>query len=163
LVPKEREATHWCLKNFYGENEQVEESNEDEGGNLWSAMDEAVGASQGLRGRNLPRSVAAATSSQPHRTYVRIRKEMQQLRILVKNMKVIIKMMSVLQLIHLYKLKLWVRMDLNLIDGPLLLMVMHFNCMKICCCRAELVSLYFLSFAYLDNSFQSLFVEQCLY
>jgi hypothetical protein len=74
LVPKEREATHWCLKNFYGENEQVEESNEDEGGNLWSAMDEAVGASQGLRGRNLPRSVAAATSSQPHRTYVRIRK-----------------------------------------------------------------------------------------
>jgi hypothetical protein len=73
LVPKEREATH----------EWVEESPCD-GDNLWSAVDEAVGATQGLRGQNLPRSAAAApgnaavasatTSSQHHRTYIRTRR-----------------------------------------------------------------------------------------
>jgi hypothetical protein len=81
--------------------------------------------------------------------------QIQQLRVFVKKMKVIIKMMFVLQLIHLYKLKLWMRRDLNPVDELLLLMVMHFNCMKICCCRAELVSLYsvFTVFCLKDNSF----------
>jgi hypothetical protein len=62
------------LEEFLWENECLEESNEGGGDNLWFAMDEAVGATQGLRDRNLPRSAAAATSSQPHRTYVRTRK-----------------------------------------------------------------------------------------
>jgi hypothetical protein len=48
-------------------------------------VNEAVGAMQGLRGRNLPRSAAAApgndvvpsaaTSSQHHRTYIRTRRK----------------------------------------------------------------------------------------
>jgi hypothetical protein len=40
-------------------------------------MDEAVGGTQGLRGQNLPRSAAVATSSQPHWTYVRTRKHVR--------------------------------------------------------------------------------------
>jgi hypothetical protein len=62
------------LEEFLWENECLEESNEGGGDNLWFAIDEAVGATQGLRDRNLPRSAAATTSSQPHRTYVRTRK-----------------------------------------------------------------------------------------
>jgi hypothetical protein len=63
------------LEEFLWKNEWVEESPCD-GDNLWSAMDEAVNATQGLRGRNLPRSAATApgnavvpsanTSSQHH-------------------------------------------------------------------------------------------------
>jgi hypothetical protein len=37
-------------------------------------VDEAVGATQALRGQNFPSSAASASSSQPHRTYVRTRK-----------------------------------------------------------------------------------------
>jgi hypothetical protein len=63
--------------------------------------------------------------------------EMQQLRILVKKKKVIIKMMlaSVLQVI-IKNMKLKMRRDLNLMDRLLLLILMDFNCMKICCCRS---------------------------
>jgi hypothetical protein len=74
LGSKGKRSNPLVLEEFLWENEWVEESNEGEGDNLWSAVDEVVGATQGLRGRNLPRSAAAATSSQPHRTYVRTRK-----------------------------------------------------------------------------------------
>jgi hypothetical protein len=71
---KGKRSNPLVLEEFLWENEWVEECNEGEGDNLWSTVDEAIGATQGLRGQNLPRSAAAATSSQPHQTYVRTRK-----------------------------------------------------------------------------------------
>ena len=53
------------------ENDQVEETNEADGDNsLWGAVDGALGASQGLWGRNFPRAdaVSAGSSFQPQRT-----------------------------------------------------------------------------------------------
>jgi hypothetical protein len=54
----------------------VEENEDDGDNNIWHDVDEALGATQALRGRNLPRIAAAGagSSSQPQRTYVRIRK-----------------------------------------------------------------------------------------
>jgi hypothetical protein len=65
------------LEEFLWQNEWVKE--ESDGDNIWGAVDEALGANQGLRGRNSPRTVAAAASagSSPHtqtQTYVRNRK-----------------------------------------------------------------------------------------
>jgi hypothetical protein len=60
------------LEEFLWENEWVEESEEGDG--VWVAVDEALDAMQGLRGRNFPRAaVAPGTSSQPQR-YARTRK-----------------------------------------------------------------------------------------
>jgi hypothetical protein len=61
LGSKGKRSNPLVLEEFLWENEWVEES--DEGNNLWFAMDEAVGATQALRGRNFPRSAAAPTSS----------------------------------------------------------------------------------------------------
>jgi hypothetical protein len=62
-------------------NEWVEDCHEGDGddANIWTVIDDATGATQGLRGQNLPRSGVAgsgnatATSSPVH-TYVRTRK-----------------------------------------------------------------------------------------
>jgi hypothetical protein len=65
------------LEEFLWENEWVEES--EEGDDVWVIIDEALGATQGLRGRNFPRAAAATTtatlgiSSQPQ-MYARTRK-----------------------------------------------------------------------------------------
>jgi hypothetical protein len=58
------------------ENEWVEENEDDGDNNIWHVVDEALGATQALRGRNLPRIAAAGagSSSHPQRTYVRTRK-----------------------------------------------------------------------------------------
>jgi hypothetical protein len=74
LVAKERKAT-LVLEEFLWQNEWVEDCHEGDGdgANIWTAVDDAIGATQGLRGQNLPRS-AAATSSQPQHPYVRTRK-----------------------------------------------------------------------------------------
>jgi hypothetical protein len=75
-----------------------------------------------------------------------LHQEMQQLKIFVKKMTVIIKMMSKLLLISHYKLihqDQLRRMNLNQVQGQLLVMVMHFIWMKICCYRS-IVSPYFL-------------------
>jgi hypothetical protein len=74
-VPREKKVVHSCLKNFLWENEWVEASKE--GNDVWIVVDEALGATQGLRGRNFPRATAAtaapSTSSQPQ-MYARTRK-----------------------------------------------------------------------------------------
>jgi hypothetical protein len=62
------------VEEFLWENKWVEETHEGDGANLCTTVDEAFGATQSLRGWNLPRSAAAATSSRHHRTYVRTRK-----------------------------------------------------------------------------------------
>jgi hypothetical protein len=72
--------------------------------------------------------------------------EMQQLKIFVKKMTVIIKTVSKLLLISHYKLihqDQLRRMNLNQVEGQLLVMVIHFIWMKICCYRS-VVSPYFL-------------------
>ena len=62
------------LEEFQWENEWVDE--ESDSGNLWTAVDEALGATEGLWGQNVPRATVglvrgASSSSQPHpRTYV---------------------------------------------------------------------------------------------
>jgi hypothetical protein len=69
------------LEEFLWQNEWVEDCHEGDGddANIWTVVDDAIGATQGLPGRNLPRSAAAdsgnavATSSQVH-TYVSTRK-----------------------------------------------------------------------------------------
>jgi hypothetical protein len=72
-VPREK-SSPLMLEEFLWENEWVEES--EEGDDVWVAVDEALGATQGLRGRNFPRAAAAVapgTSSQPQ-MYARTRK-----------------------------------------------------------------------------------------
>jgi hypothetical protein len=59
LGSKGKKSNPLVLEEFLWKNEWVEESPCD-GDNLWSAVDEVVGAMQGLWGRNLPRSAAAA-------------------------------------------------------------------------------------------------------
>jgi hypothetical protein len=69
------------LEEFLWQNEWVEDCHEGDGddANIWTVVDDAIGATQGLPGRNLPRSATAdsgnavATSSQVH-TYVSTRK-----------------------------------------------------------------------------------------
>ena len=59
------------------ENEWVEENNEADGdSSIWHAVDEALGATHALQGRNLPTLAVAgaASSSRPQQTYVRTRK-----------------------------------------------------------------------------------------
>lgn len=74
---KGKKSSPLVLEEFLWENEWVEES--EEGDDVWVAVDEALGATQGLRGRNFARAAAAAgtaapgTSSQPQ-MYARTRK-----------------------------------------------------------------------------------------
>jgi hypothetical protein len=72
---KGKKSNPLVLEEFLWQNEWVEDCHEGDGdgANIWTAVDDAIGATQGLQGRNLPR-IAAATSSQPQHTYVRTRK-----------------------------------------------------------------------------------------
>ena len=76
LGSKGKRSNPLVLEEFMWENEWVEENEDDGDNNIWHDVDEALGATQALRGRNLPRiAVAGAgSSSQPQRTYVRTRK-----------------------------------------------------------------------------------------
>jgi hypothetical protein len=70
LGSKGKRSNPLVLEEFMWENE------DDGDNNIWHDVDEALGATQALRGRNLPRiAVAGAgSSSQPQQTYVRTRK-----------------------------------------------------------------------------------------
>jgi hypothetical protein len=70
---KGKKSIPLVLEEFLWQNEWVEDCHEGDGANIWTAVDNAIGATQGLRDRNLPRS-AAATYSQPQHMYVRTRK-----------------------------------------------------------------------------------------
>jgi hypothetical protein len=59
------------LEEFLWKNEWVEES--EEGDDVWVAVAEALGATQGLRGRNFPRAAAAAGTQMYARTRKRSR------------------------------------------------------------------------------------------
>jgi hypothetical protein len=61
LDSKGKKNNPLVLEEFLWENEWVEDSHEGDGANIWTAVDDAISATQGLQGRNLPRS--AATSS----------------------------------------------------------------------------------------------------
>jgi hypothetical protein len=81
LGSKGKKSNPLVLEEFLWQNEWVEDSHEDDGDNNQTAIDDAINATQGLRGRNLPRSAAAcsgnvfvATSSQSQHKYVRTRK-----------------------------------------------------------------------------------------
>jgi hypothetical protein len=77
---KGKKSNPLVFEEFLWQNEWVKDCHEGDGdgANIWIVVDDAIGATQGLWGRNLPRSVAAgsgnaaATSSQVH-TYVRTR------------------------------------------------------------------------------------------
>jgi hypothetical protein len=73
LNSKGKKRKPLVLEEFQWENEWVDE--ESDSGNLWAAVDEALSATEGLRGQNVPRAagglVRGASSSQPHpRTFV---------------------------------------------------------------------------------------------
>jgi hypothetical protein len=78
---KVKKSNPLVLEEFLWQNEWVKDCHEGDGGgaNIWTTVDDAIGATQGLWGQNLPRSAtacsgnAAATSSQVD-TYVRTRK-----------------------------------------------------------------------------------------
>jgi hypothetical protein len=78
---KAKKSNPLMLEEFLWQNEWVEDCHEGDGddANIWTVIDDATGATQGLRGQNLPRSGVAgsgnatATSSPVH-TYVRTRK-----------------------------------------------------------------------------------------
>lgn len=78
LGSKGKKSNPLVLEEFQWENEWVDE--ESDSGNLWAVVDEALGATEGLRGRNVPRAAGGlvrgtSSHSQPHpRTYVRTRK-----------------------------------------------------------------------------------------
>jgi hypothetical protein len=54
LGSKGKKSNPLVLEEFQWENEWVDE--ESDSGNLWAAADEALGATEGLRGRNVPRA-----------------------------------------------------------------------------------------------------------
>jgi len=67
------------LEEFQWQNEWVDENcepvHEGDGDALtWALVDEVAGATQGLRGRNLPRAAAARAATSVQQTYVRNRK-----------------------------------------------------------------------------------------
>jgi hypothetical protein len=72
LGSKENKSNPLILQEFRWENEWVHENDEDNNdeNSLWRVVDEAVGATEHLRGRNLPRAAAGAVN----RTYTRTRK-----------------------------------------------------------------------------------------
>jgi hypothetical protein len=72
LGSKGNKSNPLILQEFQWENEWVHENDEDNNdeNSLWRAVDEAVGATEHLRGRNLPRAAAGAVN----RTYTRTRK-----------------------------------------------------------------------------------------
>jgi hypothetical protein len=72
---KGKKSNPLVLEEFLWQNEWVEDCHEGDGdcANIWTTVDDAIGATQGLRSRNLPRN-AATTSSQVQHTYVRTKK-----------------------------------------------------------------------------------------
>jgi hypothetical protein len=72
LGSKGNKSNPLILQEFQWENEWVHENDEDNNdeNSLWRAVDEAVGATEHLRSRNLPRAAAGAVN----RTYTRTRK-----------------------------------------------------------------------------------------
>jgi hypothetical protein len=73
LGSKGKKSNPLVFEEFQWENEWVDE--ESDSVNLWATVDEALGATEGLRGQNIPRAavglVRGTSSSQPHpRTYV---------------------------------------------------------------------------------------------
>lgn len=72
LGSKGHKSNPLILQEFQWENEWVHENDEDnnDDNSLWRAVDEAVGATEHLRGRNLPRVATGAVN----RTYTRTRK-----------------------------------------------------------------------------------------
>ena len=60
LGSKGKRSNPLVLEEFMWENEWVEENEDDGDNNIWHDVDEALGATQALRGRNLPRIAAAA-------------------------------------------------------------------------------------------------------
>jgi hypothetical protein len=53
------------LEEFLWQNKWVEDCHEgdEDGANIWTAVDDAISATQGFRGQNLPRSVAAGSGN----------------------------------------------------------------------------------------------------
>lgn len=79
LGSKGKKCNPLLLEEFQWENEWVDENyepvHEGDGNALtWSQVDEAIGATQGLHGRNLPRAAAARATASVKHTYVRSRK-----------------------------------------------------------------------------------------
>jgi hypothetical protein len=60
---KGEKSSPLVLEEFLWENEWVEES--EEGDDVWVVVDEALGATQGLRSRNFARAAAAAGTAAP--------------------------------------------------------------------------------------------------
>jgi hypothetical protein len=54
LGSKGKRSNPLVLEEFMWENEWVEENEDDGDNNIWYAVDEALGATQALRGRNVP-------------------------------------------------------------------------------------------------------------
>jgi hypothetical protein len=69
---KGKKSNPLVLEELLWENEWVQESKEGE--ELWSAVDEVLGATQATQGRNLPRAAAARGGRTYSETYVRSRK-----------------------------------------------------------------------------------------
>jgi hypothetical protein len=81
LGSKGKKINPLVLEDFLWENEWDEDSHKGDGANIWTAVNDAIVAMQGLWSWNLPKSAAAgsgnaaaASSSQPQQTYVRTRK-----------------------------------------------------------------------------------------
>jgi len=80
LGSKGKKCNPLLLEEFQWQNEWVDENCEpvhegDDDALTWALVDEVAGATQGLRGRNLPRAAAAhAATSSVQQTYVRNRK-----------------------------------------------------------------------------------------
>ena len=72
LGSKGNKSNPLILQEFQWENEWVHENDEDNNdeNSLWRAVDEAVGATEHLRSRNLPRAAAGTVN----KTYTRTRK-----------------------------------------------------------------------------------------
>ena len=69
---KGKKSNPLVLEELLWENEWVQES--EEGEELWSAVDEVLGATQATQGRNLPRAAATRGGRTYSETYVRSRK-----------------------------------------------------------------------------------------
>jgi hypothetical protein len=78
LGSKGRKSNPLLLEEFQWESEWVDENSEsvygDTDGLTWTVVDEVAGATQGLRGRNLPRAAAARAATAVNQTFVRKRK-----------------------------------------------------------------------------------------
>jgi len=75
---KGKKCNPLLLEEFQWESEWVDENSETVHGDgdslTWTAVDEVAGATQGLRGRHLPRAAAARAATAVKQTYARNRK-----------------------------------------------------------------------------------------